>query len=215
MRLIESEEIEVAQKRMFSKEITSSARFLMMPQTSRLLYYDLGMAADDDGIVEAFTVLRMTGAADDDLRVLAAKNFIIILNEDLVSYITDWKVNNTIRTDRYKESIYRDLLVRVVGFTDGLPDGNQLETQTSIGKNSIDQNSIGKAKQGEPTLEEVKAYCYEIGSNADPERFFDYYSVRGWKVGNDPVRDWKALFRSWGEQEKPVKTTKDWNIIYA
>ena len=53
----------MAERRMFSKSVINSARFLRMPQTSRLLYYDLGMAADDDGIVEAYTVLRMTGAA--------------------------------------------------------------------------------------------------------------------------------------------------------
>ena len=58
---------------MFARSVIGSARFLRMPQTSRLLYYDLGMAADDDGIVEAYTVLRMTGAAEDDLRVLASR----------------------------------------------------------------------------------------------------------------------------------------------
>lgn len=73
----------MAERRMFSKSIVSSARFLRMPQSSRLLYYDLGMAADDDGIVEAFTVIRTTGAAEDDLRVLAAKGFITVLNDDL------------------------------------------------------------------------------------------------------------------------------------
>ena len=83
----------MAERRMFSKSVVSSARFLRMPQTSRLLYYDLGMAADDDGVVEAFTVIRTTGAAEDDLRVLVAKGFITVLNEDLVSYITDWRIN--------------------------------------------------------------------------------------------------------------------------
>ena len=58
---------------MFARAIINSARFLRMPQTSRLLYYDLGMAADDDGVVEAFTVIRITGAAEDDLRVLASR----------------------------------------------------------------------------------------------------------------------------------------------
>lgn len=39
---------------MFAKSVINSARFLTMPPSSRLLYYDLGMAADDDGVVEAF-----------------------------------------------------------------------------------------------------------------------------------------------------------------
>ena len=47
----------MAKRRMFSQGITGSGAFLKMPSSSRLLYYDLGMSADDDGIVEAFNVL--------------------------------------------------------------------------------------------------------------------------------------------------------------
>lgn len=100
----------MAERRMFAKAITNSARFLRMPATARLLYYDLGMAADDDGITEAFSVMRTTGATEDDLRVLASRGYVQILNDDLVSYIPDWKVNNRIRKDRYRESIHRGLL---------------------------------------------------------------------------------------------------------
>lgn len=84
----------MAERRMFSKSVIGSARFLRMPASSRLLYYDLGMQADDDGIVEAFVVMRTTGATEDDIRVLASKEFIRILNDDLVSYICDWDKNN-------------------------------------------------------------------------------------------------------------------------
>lgn len=79
----------MAERRMFAKSVISSARFLTMPPSSRLLYYDLGMAADDDGIVEAFAVMRLTGGVEDDLKVLVSKGFVSVLNEDLVSFITD------------------------------------------------------------------------------------------------------------------------------
>ena len=57
-------EEKMAERRMFAKSVTQSARFLTLPAAARLLYYDLGMAADDDGVVEAFMVLRMTGAGE-------------------------------------------------------------------------------------------------------------------------------------------------------
>lgn len=85
---------------------------MRLPQSSRLLYYDLGMMADDDGVVEAFPVLRSTGATEDDLHVLVARNFITVLNDDLVSYINDWHENNYIRSDRYTPSVHADLLKR-------------------------------------------------------------------------------------------------------
>ena len=103
----------MAERRMFSKKVIGSARFLRMPPSSRLLYYDLGMYADDDGIVEAFTVMRMTGAVEDDLRVLVATGFVRVLNHDLVSAIVDGKKNNLIKHDRYTPSIYKDLLVQL------------------------------------------------------------------------------------------------------
>ena len=137
---------------MFAKSIINSARFLRMPQTSRLLYYDLGMAADDDGVVEAFTVIRTTGAAEDDLRVLTSKGFVTSLNEDLVSFITDWKRNNYIQNDRYHPSQYSELLVKL---TDGaqldtvcIQPVSEADTQVRLGKDSIGQSSLGKERIG-------------------------------------------------------------------
>ena len=147
----------MAQRRMFSKAIVNSSKFLRMPPSSRLLYYDLGMAADDDGVVEAFTVIRMTGAAEDDLRVLHAKGFVIVLNDDLVTYIKDWDQNNQLRNDRYHEGVYKDLLVKL---TDGnqvatkcLPNDNQMETEVSIGKSSIGKTSLDKSSLGKGSLD--------------------------------------------------------------
>lgn len=104
----------MAERRMFSKRIIESARFLRMPASSRLLYFDLGMRADDDGVVEAYTVIRATGATEDDFKILVAKNFLKVLNEDMVSYITDWSENNRIRPDRKVDSIYKGLLIQVL-----------------------------------------------------------------------------------------------------
>lgn len=103
----------MANRRMFSQDIINKASFIRMPPSARLLYYDLGMKADDDGFVEAFAVMRSTGAAEDDLRVLAAKGFVKVINEDWLTWITDWNENNHIRGDRKHDSIYHDLLVQL------------------------------------------------------------------------------------------------------
>lgn len=72
----------MANRRMFAKSVTGSARFRRMPPTSRLLYYDLGTRADDNGIVEAFRVMRLTAANEDDLRVLVYKGFVTVLDDE-------------------------------------------------------------------------------------------------------------------------------------
>lgn len=52
-----------------------------------------------------------------------------------------------------------------------------------------------------PTVDEVKKYCKERKNNVDPERFVDFYSSKGWKVGNQPMKDWKAAVRTWEKRE--------------
>lgn len=140
----------MAERRMFAKAIIGSARFLRMPATSRLLYYDLGMEADDDGCVEAFAVMRKTGANDDDLRVLVSKGFVRVLNEDLVSLILDWKTNNYIQKDRYHPSIYAKLIDQPPLDTECIQAVPETDTQVRLGKDSIGKDSIGESVSDKP-----------------------------------------------------------------
>ncbi|EPB8178472.1 hypothetical protein ACRTAO_001134 [Clostridium perfringens] len=151
----------MAQRRMFSIKVIDSAKFLKMPSSSRLLYYDLGMRADDDGIVEAFNVLRMTGATEDDLRILVSKGYIRVLNEDLVTYIIDWKEHNKIRADRKIDSMYKDLLLQI------MPEVNLLESKERADrkKKSWDDNGtshgqpmdgIGQDRLGQDSIGQVR-----------------------------------------------------------
>lgn len=150
----------MASRRMFSIKMIDSAKFLKMPSSTRLLYYDLGMRADDDGVVEAFNVLRMTGATEDDLRILVAKDYIKILNEDLVSFIIDWKEHNKIRADRKVDSMYKDLLLKVLPETQLLetkPRADRKNDGTSQGqpKDGIGQVSLGEDRSGKDSLGKV------------------------------------------------------------
>lgn len=52
-----------------------------------------------------------------------------------------------------------------------------------------------------PTLDEVTAYCLERGNGIDPKLFVDHYSANGWRVGKNPMKDWKAAIRTWEKNE--------------
>lgn len=105
----------MAERRMLSKAIVTSARFLRMPVSSRELYFHLVLNADDDGVVEAFPVMRMVGAGEDDLKVLIGRGFVVMLSDDdLITYIKHWPEQNTIRADRKVNSRYQSLLVRAI-----------------------------------------------------------------------------------------------------
>jgi hypothetical protein len=221
----------MAQRRMFSLKIINSARFLKMPTSSQLLYFHLGLNADDDGIVEGYNIMRMTNCTEDDLKILVAKQFVIVLNEDLVSYIADWQEHNLIRADRKIDSIYKDLLLQIlpeVNLIDKRPradvikklndgqwtdNGQQMD---SIGKDRLGKDSIGKDNKGTsptfkpPTLEEVQAYCKERNNKVDAEQWLDHYISNGWMVGRVKMKDWKATVRKWEKSNftKPQQQKK-------
>ena len=98
----------MAERRMLSKSVIQSDVFLEMPLSSQALYMHLNVCADDDGFVSnPKTILRMTGAGEDDLKLLIAKGFVIVFKTGII-VITHWKRNNYIQKDRYKETIYKD-----------------------------------------------------------------------------------------------------------
>lgn len=53
-----------------------------------------------------------------------------------------------------------------------------------------------------PTVDEVKAYCNERRNNVDPEQFVAFYSSKGWKVGDQPMKDWKQAVITWEKRQK-------------
>lgn len=123
----------MAERRMFAKTIIDSDAFLDMPLTTQALYFHLSMRADDDGFINNPKKLqRMIGASDDDLKLLAAKDFIIPFESGIV-VIKHWKIHNYIRNDRYKPTVYQrekeSLSIRENGaYIGGQPSGNQMAT---------------------------------------------------------------------------------------
>ena len=202
----------MAERRMFAKTIIDSDAFIDMPLSTQALYFHLSMRADDDGFINnSRKIQRMIGASEDDLKLLFAKNFLIPFETGVV-VIKHWKIHNYIRNDRYKETVYLEEKSQLEtkennGYTlkidDGIPNGYQLETQVRLGKDSIDKNSIviidekTTKKFKKPSLEEVKEYCQERNNNINAEHFIDYYDANGWKVGKNPMKDWKAAIRTW------------------
>ena len=96
----------MAERRMFAKTIIDSDAFLDMPMSARLLYYDLGMRADDDGFINSpKKIMRMIGASNDDVNILIARKFVIPFDSGVV-VIKHWRINNYLRNDRYTETKY-------------------------------------------------------------------------------------------------------------
>ena len=103
----------MATKRMFSLKIVDTDAFVEMPNEAQLLYFRLCLSADDDGFVSnPRRVMRSYGIADDNMKILIAKKFILLLKRDetAILLVKHWRMHNTIQKDRYTPSPYHDLL---------------------------------------------------------------------------------------------------------
>lgn len=218
----------MADRRMFSKQTIDSDAFLDMPLSTQSLYFHLSMRADDEGFVNnPKKIQRMIGAADDDLKVLVTKNFIIPFDSGIV-VIKHWRIHNYLRSDRFKATAYREeraaLKVKENGaytllngdgiptdnqlHTNGIPDVSKVDTQYSIDKDSIEKNSIDNTRKRftPPTLDEVKAYCKERNNNVDAVKFFEYYKEGDWHDGKcKPVKNWKQKLLTWEREDNIPK----------
>lgn len=57
-----------------------------------------------------------------------------------------------------------------------------------------------------PTLKEVHQYCQERGRGVNPEKWMAHYQANGWKVGKNPMKDWRAAVRTWEDDKKPLQS---------
>ena len=213
----------MAERRMFAKTIIDSDAFIDMPQSTQLLYFHLSMRADDEGFINnPKSIMRNIGCKEDDIKLLIAKKFIIPFESGVV-VIKHWKIHNYIQADRFIPTKYQDektqleldenkayRLPKNELDTQCIQNGYNLDTQVSIGKDSIE---LVKSKSNKdivrfvkPNLDEIRIYIEEDNLNVDANTFFDYYESNGWVVGKNKMKDWKATLRNWSRkniQNKP------------
>jgi hypothetical protein len=214
---------------MFSQRITNSGRFLKMPISTQVLYFHLNLNADDDGVVEAYSVMRSTGIGEDDLKVLAAKNYVRILNNDLVTWITDWREHNLIRADRKSDSIHKNLLLTVVPEAELIEpktradlkgnndDGRPVDVQwTTNGRHRLGKVRLGKERIRErgytcakdfSSLKDLTSEVVEEVANKYDIPISLVESVREdlelyTKSKGKTYKDYKATLMSWVRREK-------------
>ena len=114
---------------------------------------------------------------------------------------------NGVQFNRYKANL--SLLKNLYGGSkETLPEGVKNlygGSKETLPNNKGDSESDNKGDKGTknasrfspPTLEDVKAYCQQRKNNVDAQRFIDYYTSNGWRVGKNKMKDWKAAVRTW------------------
>ena len=173
----------MAQRRMFSKQITDSDSFLSMSLSAQALYFHLGMQADDDGFTPVVRISKMLGTSQDDVAQLFVRKFLLQVDTGVI-VIRDWRVNNEIRRDRYSETMFteqKSMLVLneknqydIAGKPLVLPDDNQMATQVRL----------GKVRLGKEKYMSAKADAFDAFWEAYPKKELKKKAVDIWKRKN-------------------------------
>lgn len=102
----------MAEKRMLSKSFLHDSKFMTMPDSAQVLYVYLNVNADDDGIIDSYSIVKMLGSNEEDLKILQAKGYIVPIDDYLV-FLPDWLQNQSLRIDRYRPSMHRFRLLNL------------------------------------------------------------------------------------------------------
>lgn len=159
----------MASRRMYSKDFILTDTFIELEHSAKVLYFYLMANADDDGFFEnARTISRLCDTTANDLNALIDNGFIIKFDSG-VYVITHWKVHNSIRNDRYTQTIHQNefnqLIIDqankyILVDTNGIPNGYQTDTNgiptVSVGKVSKGKDSVIKDSISEVNLEKTK-----------------------------------------------------------
>lgn len=220
----------MAERRMFTKKVTDDDNFMALSSSAQALYLHLSMSADDDGFCNQVSVSMFKAHASvADLQQLLEKRYIYQFDNDVI-VIKHWRMANALRKDRYTPTNFKEELAKLKIKSNGAytfsDDGCQMVAtclpQDRLDKDSIDKISVDKDKKEKdidksistkkssrftpPTLDEVEQYCLERANGIDAQTFIDFYESKGWMIGKNKMKDWKAAVRTWERKNKESKT---------
>lgn len=220
----------MAERRMFTKKVTDDDNFMALSSSAQALYLHLSMSADDDGFCNQVSVSMFKAHASvADLQQLLEKRYIYQFDNGVI-VIKHWRMANALRKDRYTPTNFKEELAKLKIKSNGAytfsDDGCQVVAsclpQDRLDKDSIDKISVDKDKEEKdidksistkkssrftpPTLDEVEQYCLERANGIDAQTFIDFYESKGWMIGKNKMKDWKAAVRTWERKNKESKT---------
>lgn len=220
----------MANKRMYSKDITDSDAFIEMSSAAQALYFHLNQGADDDGFNNQIQIAMIKAhASTDDLKILMAKSFVIRFESGVI-VIKHWRMHNTLRKDRYTPTNYQEELNQL-GIKDngaytlgcqvvanGLPSGCPSIDKNSVVESSVVEESIEEAAPPKPVRHKYGRYKNVLLTDEDfdklkqefpsdwgdrIERLSEYIASSGKSYKNH-----LATIRNWARKDAPQKHGK-------
>ena len=195
-----------------SKKVNSLSDFDYRVWSYLITYVDdYGRGSADPELLKGIVFPRRKGVTEAQIKKaidnLASAGMVILyeVDDDLYLYFPNWSKHQQIRAKKSKYPEPENICNQVISDDGNSPRNRESESNTESESESESNTSSARASASRfkpPTVEEVAAYCLERGNHIDPQRFVDHYTSNGWKVGKNPMKDWKAAVRTWEKNYK-------------
>ena len=217
--------------RIIKESICRSDEINSLSWFEEVLFYRLMVNCDDYGRFDGRekvikgSCFPLKDIKDSDLvkalKALSSKGLIIRYEAEgkTVIQLKTWEKHQQIRSKRSKYPAPDGECVNVI--SDDITCDQMISDDSICPRNPIQSNTESESESNTkytrfvpPTVPEVQAYCLERKNNVNAEQFVDFYTSKGWKVGNNPMKDWKACVRTWERNRKdtPISTTSNAKI---
>lgn len=204
----------MARKRMIDPNIWNSEDFSKLSSFAKLVFIGLFSQADDEGRGKAnptylksilFPYEEAIRAADikKTLSEIASTMSVTFYTHDEKEYyvLDSWDKFQTINKPTPSTiPLPEDYGMATVGLPPNRKEENRSEVEGALARDDTPSKKIIP-----PSLEQVQEYCAERKNGIDAQRFIDFYSAKGWMIGKNKMKDWKAAVRTWerGDRASP------------
>lgn len=207
--------------RILKESICTSDNLDMLSAFAETVFYRLIVNCDDFGRMDARPKILASklfplkdirsNQMEDALRALTSAELVDLYTVGGKPFLQmkTWDRHQQIRAkkSKYPAMSESDINCNQMQADDFKCSRNPIQSESESESNP---NAVKRARAHftPPTVEDVSAYCRERGNSVDPQRFVDFYAAKGWKVGNQPMKDWQAAVRTWEQRDgKPTVKT--------
>lgn len=211
--------------RIIKESICTSDNLDQLSAFQETMFYRLLVNCDDYGRMDARPKILAAklfplkdiraNQIEDGLRALTSAELVILYEVDGKPFLQmkTWERHQQIRAKKSKypspESGRNtsDSVCKQMISDDSKCPRNPIQSESESNPNPKEKKPL--ARFTPPTVDEVNAYCWERGNRVNAQRFVDFYSAKGWKIGQNPMKDWKAAVRTWEQRDdSPAQPAK-------
>ena len=207
--------------RVLKDSIKRSAQVDSLTWFEEVVFYRLLVTADDFGCMDGRPLLLKSElfpikegvtkkAVEDAINRLASVGLLQKYEVSGMPYVCfpKWEMHQRIRTKHRKypappewSEALDSNLQQIAADCRRLPPESEIESESNPNPKENPNARAARTPFRPPTVDEVEAYCQKRQNGVDASRFVDFYASKGWKIGNSPMKDWRAAVRTWERRE--------------